>query len=284
MIFMELQFLDHIDFSVLHHAFLEAFSDYVVPLQPTEEGLRDMFTRRGADLTLSCGAFENGKLVGFTINGIDEFEALLTIYDTGSGVHPEFRRRGISDAIFRFLLPKLKETGAEQYLLEVFENNLPAVRLYQKIGFQTFRKFRAYRGFVSPKNSSDSRFEIRETIPDLDFWKRQWDWHPSWQNSIRSIERSKSPRINLGVFHGDVLSGYGIVYPANGDVPQFCIHQDQRRHGAGAALFAALQERAGLEKELRIINIEDTSESTIRFLESMGLQIFGTQLEMRMKL
>jgi len=278
---MDLQFLNQVEFSILHRAFLEAFSDYVIPLQPSEEALREMFTRRGANLGLSAGVFENGKLVGFTINAIDHFEGVLTIYDTGSGVHPEYRRRGISDAIFRFLLPKLKETGAEQYLLEVFENNLPAVRLYQKIGFQTFRKFRAYRGFVS-KTSRDSNFQIRETTPDWNFWKTQWEWQPSWQNSIASIERSESPRITLGIFHDAVLIGYGIVYPASGDVPQLCIDQDHKRIGAGAVLLSTLQEKAG--KEFRVINVEDTADSTIQFLERMGLQVFGTQLEMRMKL
>jgi ribosomal protein S18 acetylase RimI-like enzyme len=242
-----------------------------------------MFTRRGADLGLSVGAFENGKLVGFTINAIDEFESILTIYDTGSGVQPEFRRRGISDAIFRFLLPKLKETGAEQYVLEVFENNLPAVRLYQKIGFQTFRRFRAYRGFVLPEGSHDSGFEIRETVPDWNFWKTQWEWEPSWQNSIRSIERSKSPRITLGIFRSGILIGYGIVYPISGDIPQLCIHPEHRRIGAGARLMKELQERAGQGKELRVINVENNAAPTIRFLEAQGLQMFGTQLEMRMK-
>jgi ribosomal protein S18 acetylase RimI-like enzyme len=281
---VNLQFLDHVEFSVLHQAFLNAFSDYVIPMQPSEEGLREMFTRRGANLGLSAGAFENGKLVGFTINAIDDFEGILTIYDTGSGVHPDFRRRGISDAIFRFLLPKLKETGAKQYLLEVFENNVPAVRLYEKIGFHTFRKFRAYHGFVLPSNLPGSGFEIQEMNPDWSFWKNHWEWEPSWQNSIRSIERSKSPRIALGIFHKDVLIGYGIVYPVSGDIPQLCIHSKHRRIGAGARLMQALQERAGREKELRIINVEDTAESTIRFLEANGLQIFGSQLEMRMML
>ena len=35
------------DFDTVHAAFVDAFSDYVVPLSPTREQLAEMITRRG---------------------------------------------------------------------------------------------------------------------------------------------------------------------------------------------------------------------------------------------
>jgi len=173
---MDIQFLDKTEFSVVHQAFIEAFSDYIIPMRPIEAQLREMFTRRGADMAISAGAFVNSKLVGFTINAMDSYQNVRTVYDTGSGVVPEYRRRGISDAIFRFMLPALKDTGAVQYLLEVFEENIPAVRLYEKIGFRMSRKFAAFRGVVRIERRTDSSFEIRETVPDWNYWARIWEW------------------------------------------------------------------------------------------------------------
>jgi ribosomal protein S18 acetylase RimI-like enzyme len=280
---MEFQFLDKIEFSTVHQAFVGAFSDYIIPMRPTYEQLREMFDRRGANMAISAGAFLDRKLVGFTINAIDTYQKLRTVYDTGSGVLPEYRRRGISDAIFRLLLPKLKEAGAEQYLLEVFEQNVPAVRLYEKTGFRVSRKFQAFRRSIGSAASQNSRFEIREIVPEWSYWARQWDWEPSWQNSIRSIERSLAPKTILGIFSENTCIGYGIVYPSSGDVPHFCIVPEFRRRRAGTLLMHALQNSAGVDRELRAINIESTAETAIHFLESCGFQKFGTQLEMRMR-
>src|SRR5438034_6201172 len=70
---MEYKFLIDIDFDLLHQTFLEAFSDYIAPLQLTRERLQEMLIRRGAGLNLSAGAFDEGRLVGFTLNALDDF-------------------------------------------------------------------------------------------------------------------------------------------------------------------------------------------------------------------
>ena len=57
------------DFDEIHRAFVEAFSDYVVPMKPAPEALREMFTRRGWVPEFSSGVFEGKRLVAFTING-----------------------------------------------------------------------------------------------------------------------------------------------------------------------------------------------------------------------
>lgn len=50
-------------------------------------------------------------------------------------VHPDFRRQGIAEALVEALVDKLKEKGSRCLTLEVRESNLPAITLYEKLGF-----------------------------------------------------------------------------------------------------------------------------------------------------
>src|SRR5205809_706796 len=142
---MEYRFLIDIDFDSLHQTFIEAFSDYVVPFRLTKEQLRDLMTRRGADLSLSAGAFDGNRLVGFNLNALDDFYGQRTLYDVATGVVPTHRRRGIAKAIFEFSLPALRATNAKEYLLEAIEVNDAAIATYSRIGFNVSRKFKAFR-------------------------------------------------------------------------------------------------------------------------------------------
>jgi len=279
---MEIRTLIPVDFRILHQAFVEAFSDYVAPMQPTEDQLREMFTRRGVDLAISAGAFADRKLVGFTFNAIDDYGNVRTAYDAGSAVLPAHRRKGIANAIFHFLLPKLKQAGARQYLLEVIEQNTPAVRLYEKIGFRISRKFDVFVGRVKATAIPELPLESHPIPSDWESWRENWNWEPSWQNSSASIQRSRTEKLTQGVFLNKRCIGYGIVDPGSGDVPQFCIHRDFRRKGAGRFLMQTLQELAS--QDLRLINMESSSEPTIRLIESCGIPKFGSQFEMRMQL
>ena len=50
-------------------------------------------------------------------------------------VHPDFRRRGIAEALVNALCDALKEQGSVSLTLEVRASNDPAKALYEKLGF-----------------------------------------------------------------------------------------------------------------------------------------------------
>ena len=52
-------------------------------------------------------------------------------------VDPEHQRRGIADALLQKLFALGEELGAAAYTLEVRISNEPAIRLYEKHGFQS---------------------------------------------------------------------------------------------------------------------------------------------------
>jgi ribosomal protein S18 acetylase RimI-like enzyme len=124
------------DFDEIHRAFVDAFSDYVVPMKPAQDALREMFTRRGWVPELSSGIFEDNRLVAFTINGFDGVSG----YDTGSGVIPSHRRRGLARQTMEHSIELLRKAGATRYVLEVLEPNVGAAALYRDVGFVETRR------------------------------------------------------------------------------------------------------------------------------------------------
>lgn len=51
-------------------------------------------------------------------------------------VHPDYRRRGVAEALITALIAQLKERGSHSLTLEVRVSNRPAVDLYGKLDFQ----------------------------------------------------------------------------------------------------------------------------------------------------
>jgi ribosomal protein S18 acetylase RimI-like enzyme len=251
------------DFDEIHRAFVEAFSDYVVPMKPAPEALREMFTRRGWVPELSSGVFEGDRLVAFTINGLDGTSG----YDTGSGVIPSHRRRGLARQTMEHSIELLRKARATRYVLEVLEPNVAAAALYREVGFAETRRLDCWTLPV-PFGAAPHPSPLPEGERGL--W---WDVQPSWQNSTASILRARDHYVVLG---DD--DGYAIVFPSTGDVPQFAVRREARRRGLGTRL---LQDAAAIAgKPLRIINVDARGEGMAAFLAALGAQRFVRQIEM----
>ena len=247
------------DFDALYAAFGEAFSDYVVPFAPTREQLLEMLTRRGWSPSLSAGVFDGDRMVGFTANGFDGD----TAYDSGTGVVPSHRRRGLSRTMFEWLAPRLRAAGATRYLLEVIETNHAAEALYRGMGFAETRRFDCYT------------YEGR-SAPQFGFTtvnKEWWDVQPAWQNSSASLARARDPHVVIGDERG-----YAVVFPGNGDLAQLAVAREHRRRGVGRALLDAAAAVAG--KPLRILNVDDRDRGIAAFFEAAGARRIIRQIEM----
>jgi len=277
------------DFPRLYHATLDAFSDYAVPYQPTEESLRRMFVINGVNFDLSVGAFDGEAMIGFIVNAVGAWNGKRTVYDSGTGIISNYRRQGISRKMFDFILPILRENKIEQYLLEVVTENEPAVRLYQGLNFEISRRLLVFKReavvFIGENKSENFIIEEIKT-PDWKSFESFQTYRPSWQNSTDAIKRSLADetiiKTFLGLYLSGELAGYGVVFHNSGSVPQIAVAEKHRRKNFGRALLNALQKQT--EKPLTISNIDAQATSVSAFLEASGFSLLTTQYEMLLKL
>lgn len=86
-----------------------------------------------------------GELVGYAGLWFDGWDAqVMTI-----GTRPDAQGRGVGRALLEALLGRARELRAGDVLLEVRVDNEPALRLYERAGFERFGR---RRGYYQPEN------------------------------------------------------------------------------------------------------------------------------------
>lgn len=93
-------------------------------------------------------ALEEDRVVGYvgSQSSIDEADIMNV------AVHPDFRRRGVAEALIIRLVSDLKERGIHALLLEVRVSNTPAITLYEKLGFSQVGRRKNY--YHNPKEDA----------------------------------------------------------------------------------------------------------------------------------
>lgn len=274
--------LENIELEVIYNTFVEAFSDYQVKFDISFDNFQIMMKRRGLNLEFSMGTFKDGKMVGFILNGVREWNGKITIYDVGTGVVLEHRKKGVTGAMFKKLLEVCRDKKIEQYLLEVLQENSGAVNLYKGNGFQITREFDCY--FLNKFNRSFNKNITLERLDSFseEIWrelKKYWNYNPSWQNSIDSIKDNFNNFIYIVAKSGDKIVGYGIIEKTTGDIPQIAVSQQYRRQGIGKAIVNMLINSLDIER-FKILNVDSRDLEMEKFLLSIGGEKYTKQFEM----
>jgi len=277
-----LKTLENIPTEKLLEVFNLSFSDYVVPFCLTKEQLEDKIKSDSIKLEFSVGAFENNQLIAFILHGYDTIDNLKIVYNAGTGVIPAKRGNKLTAKLYEYILPILHENDIDKLLLEVITTNEPAIQTYKNIGFKIIRELNCYKGSLNIINT-DNDFEIRE-LEAYDWQKLQsfWDLQPSWQNSVTAVEKLKKTNISIGIYDGEKLLGYTIFNPKIKRIHQLSVDKNYRRKGVGQQLLKYIATNYG--KDVSAINIDNTSEETLKFFNAIGMDIYIKQYEMELPL
>lgn len=282
----EYRTLEGVELQVIHQAFLNAFSDYQVKIDLPLSKLQNMLRRRGYVAEKSMGAFKDGILVGFILNGYRRLDEKLTAYDLGTGVIPEYRKKGLTTRLFAKVQEQLRNEGAEQYLLEVIQQNTAAYELYNKKGFEVTRTFSCYR-LERSGHKPQNVYRIEQAEPfSEELWqqlKKFWDFEPSWQNSIDSVLAAAEEFDYYTATLENEIVGYGIIERKTGDIPQLAVERNHRHKGIGGSIMTRLLNSTDAES-VAMLNVDDSSKSTKEFLCEQGFEHFVDQYEMIMDL
>lgn len=269
----------------IHDAFIDAFSEYEVPIEMPVEKLREMMVTRDINPDFSVGCFDGEELVGFILTGYRETDSTKTCYDGGTGVIKAYQRKGIGEMLLKELLQQLSEKQIDLFVLEVLENNTPAINLYEKYGFAKTRKLHCFeiekarlrpvpdRGFgISVVNPST--IVINEKKYSL--------FTPTWQNEIQSVinVRENYTLVSLSC-SGKVLC-YGYIHKTKGDIPQIGILEEWKQWGLEAHLFHELAKHSESEK-LIVLNVEENNYLA-ETLRKLGFSNFVNQFEMQLQM
>lgn len=278
--------LEYTNIEMLHQTFVDAFSDYQVKIDLPFWKFQEMLKRRGYVPEISMGAFKDGMLVGFVLNGLRSFNGMKTVYDLGTGVVGQYRKQGITNNMLHNINELFKEKKIEQYLLEVIQTNISAFELYKKQGFEIIRSFSC---FQTDKNKcvtvSDWNVENvnKFNSTDWELLKKFWDFKPSWQNSVESINAVPNAFTYSVVRIDNKIVGYGLIEKKTGDIPQLAVDKNYRNKGIAGSIVTDLLKNTESTK-LSVLNVYDDIESTKDFLFSSGFEFSVGQYEMILKL
>jgi ribosomal protein S18 acetylase RimI-like enzyme len=166
----------------------EGFENYSVPIQFNTAAFLTMLRKDGIDLTASRVLIVNDRPCGIALIARRGWVSRLA----AMGIAKNTRGIGAGSWFMNELIRDACQRGDRELVLEVIEQNEPAVRLYQKYGFETMRRL---IGFVRKQAEEGERTELEEIdlrqmgqlvsqhgLPDL-----------PWQLSGESIAQMNPP-------------------------------------------------------------------------------------------
>ncbi|KOY67229.1 GNAT family N-acetyltransferase [Clostridium sporogenes] len=278
--------LENIGIETLHKTFLNAFSDYQVKMDLPILKFQYMLQRRGYVAKASIGAFNDDILVGFVLNGVRNWDGKLTAYDTGTGVIETYRKQGITSNMLLNVRQLFKEMEVEQYLLEVIQSNTSAFQIYKKQGFKILRDFECFHLDKNKYNPITTYKVEHINMVNPDDWRELkgfWDFVPSWQNSIDSINAISDAFIYSVVRLNDSIVGYGVIDKKTGDIPQIAVNKNYRCKGIASSIITDLIKNTE-SNNINVINVDGESKPMKDFLLKLGFQYGVSQYEMILKL
>lgn len=133
--------------SLLIKCFNEAFSDYSLPVNLSEEQFCAFLKADRVDLALSFGAFFKGEPIGFMLNSSGIYHNEKIVFDAGTGIIPAFRGQGVFSRLLAAAEGEILKNGIRKYCLEVLQDNDRAIKIYQGQGFAITRRFLVFKSY-----------------------------------------------------------------------------------------------------------------------------------------
>ncbi|MCI4671875.1 MAG: GNAT family N-acetyltransferase [Bacteroidia bacterium] len=263
-------------FDQLMECFLAAFENYYLKMPTDREYYWQRWKAAKVDYGLSYGMFDGHKLVGFIIHAVDTRRGLRTAFNTGTGVIPDYRRRGILKSIYQHAISELQDLGIEKSSLEVITINEKAVRAYVGVGFRICKKYKCFAGRIGIQADSDP------VIKEIPMAEVKWQELPNqelycWDHQKETLLGGAYSFYQL--IHQGRVESFFTINPQTARLSQFDVLNGEK--AAWARLFHAIGK---VKREVKILNVDNSLEGKLAAIQASGLKPTVDQYEMELDL
>jgi ribosomal protein S18 acetylase RimI-like enzyme len=274
---MEIKDLSTTSVEEVVFAILMAFEGYFLTMPSDPSYWAGRFQAARVDWTCSFGLFEEGELVAFIINAIDERGKHKIAFNTGTGVLPKYRGQQIVDQLYEYALPFFDEKKITHCALEVVQENSRAIRVYERIGFSITKEYYCFKG----KLATSSYQTTLEQVNIDDRQDAKADLY-AWDNSTRAVKNSPIGTYRCyEVFNLEQEKiGFFVINPSSGYLPQFEIYQTSLSEN-WHLLFDGI---AQISRVVKINNVDAKRTDQRTVLVDLGLENTINQYEMEREL
>ena len=263
---LELRPASHFELGRLARLFTAAYEGYSIPFAIDEATLRFMVDAYDLDLDASRVTLRDEVPVGLANLGVRGDRGWIG----GIGVIPAARRRGLARAMMDAVLEAARERALSQIHLEVLEQNDPAYRLYDTLGFETTRRVEVW--VLDQAEGGAARDVSVEEAGDIIAGRRQAP--EPWQRANETIERLRALDPAPRALAAD---GGAAIYR---QTPQaVSVLQIAGDEAAAATVLGALRNRGAVN----VLNLP-VDDPAVAALRSLGGRVAARQREMRLAL
>lgn len=161
------------------------YSDYEVPMHIDAAAFRFMARSFDLDMAESRVVSIGGTPVAIGLLGLRNGSAWVG----GMGTAPEARRQGHAEAILLALLERARARSAREVWLEVLEQNVRAIPLYEKLGFAHVRTLNVWRLPLAPERAPGCETHPVPPAEARAFIASARRFREPWQRADASLER-----------------------------------------------------------------------------------------------
>ena len=272
----------------IFEAFKLGFSDYSIKFDmEIETFLKRFFDIEGNQRAHSFVAFDNEKPIGVVLGGINQYDGLKTLRCGALAVAPDYRGKGVSQALMHAHENVAARKECSQMMLEVLGENHRGIHFYEKLGYlKTYNLFYyalsrtvflekkegvsfinqnhlkpscAYSHPIAIKN--DDLSEIKTLMNDI---------HTNWQNDFHYIDKLDKTFI-YGIFNGSDYTPLNLVsfviINDQGKIYKVFTHPNHRGNSLGKSLLDHIFTEHSLEK---LVYSTPGNSSIATFLHACG--------------
>lgn len=293
---MEIVKFSEFSASELTRLWNEGFKGYAFDMTMSVDAFIKRIPENQLSMESSIAICDQGKPVGFVMNGFRTVDGRLTAWNGGTGIIPEYRGRGLGKQLIGAALDVYREKGAEAALLEALSENEPAIKLYAKMGYRWIGDLRFYEqkeglkpDAFAPEGADayQFRFGLPRDVQRFKLPVGDLPWQTHWEN-IAGGESVIATDAN-----GE-LAGYALfrkTMDAGGEHQATVLYQCRTVEDTGeraSELLKALLSRAYAPLDANItrraVNLRVSDERLIRILEEAGFKATVHQVHMKCEL